>query len=132
MKFCIKDFLSKCDQIHVFCAVLSIGMWGLVMVLVGYGTNDIRLRVWEMVEWMICHSFCKHLHQRLLLPAIQHSKCWWVLFYLLMLWRSRERLKQSHSKQNALAHWALDTTWIGWMVVVGESVFSGGCRDGCM
>ena len=41
------------------------------MVLVGYGTNDDRLRVWEMVEWMICHSYRKHVHQKLLLPAIE-------------------------------------------------------------
>ena len=26
-------------------------MWVLVMVLVGYGSNDKRLRVWEKVDW---------------------------------------------------------------------------------
>ena len=45
------------------------GMWVLVMVLVGYGSNDNRLRLWEKVDWMFYHSHCKHLHQRLL-PAI--------------------------------------------------------------
>ena len=38
-------------------------------VLVGYGSNDNRLRAWVKVGWMVCHSDRKHLHQRLL-PAI--------------------------------------------------------------
>ena len=41
-------------------------MWGLVMVLVGYGSNDYRLKVWQNVDWMICHSNCKHFYSRLL------------------------------------------------------------------
>ena len=40
------------------------GIWVLLMVLVGYGSNDNRLRVWEKVDWIICHSDCKHLYQR--------------------------------------------------------------------
>ena len=40
------------------------------MVLVGYGINDNRLRVKENMDWMVFHSDCKHLHQRLL--AIGH------------------------------------------------------------
>ena len=38
----------------------------LVMVLVGYGTNDNRLRVKENVDWMGFHSDCNHLQERLL------------------------------------------------------------------
>ena len=34
------------------------------MVLVGYGSNDNKIRVGEKVNWIICHSDCKHLHQR--------------------------------------------------------------------
>lgn len=48
--------------------VVSRDMWGLVMVSVGHGNNDSRLRVGERVEWMYCHSIHKHLHQ--LLPTI--------------------------------------------------------------
>ena len=45
-----------------------------VMVLLGYASIDNRLRVWEKVEWMVCHSDYKPLHQRVL-PAIhQFSK----------------------------------------------------------
>ena len=47
--------------------VVSIGF--IIMVLVGYGSNDNRLRIWERVEWMVCHSDRKHLYQRPL-PAI--------------------------------------------------------------
>ena len=39
------------------------------MVLVGYGSNDNKLRLWKKVDWMVFHSVCKHLHQRLL-PAV--------------------------------------------------------------
>ena len=41
------------------------GMWVLVMVLVGYGDNDNRLKIWGKVDWMVCHSDQKHPHQRL-------------------------------------------------------------------
>ena len=39
------------------------------VMIIGYGSNDNRVRIWERVEWMICHSDYKYLHQRLL-PAI--------------------------------------------------------------
>ena len=41
------------------------------MLLVGYGSNDYMLRVWEKVKWIVFHSDCEHLNQRLP-PAIQH------------------------------------------------------------
>ena len=50
------------------------GMLGLLMVLVGFGSNDNRLRVWERVEWMVCHSYSKHLHQRPLSAICQYSE----------------------------------------------------------
>ena len=46
----------------------------LVMALVGYGSNDNRLNVWEKVKWMFCHSNCKYLHQRLVLAVHQFSE----------------------------------------------------------
>ena len=39
------------------------------MLLVGYGSNDNRLRVGEMLDWIVCCFNYKQLHQRLL-PAI--------------------------------------------------------------
>ena len=39
------------------------------MVLVGYGSNGNKLRLWKKVDWMVFHSVCKYLHQRLL-PAM--------------------------------------------------------------
>ena len=45
------------------------GIWVLGMVLVGYGSNDNRLRVWEKVDWMVYHSDCRYLHQGLLPPT---------------------------------------------------------------
>ena len=38
----------------------------LVMVLVGYGINDNRLRIKKMVDFMVFYCDCKHCHQRLL------------------------------------------------------------------
>ena len=46
----------------------------IVMVLLEYGTNDNIMRVWEKVNWMICHSDCKYLHQRILLGIHQFSE----------------------------------------------------------
>ena len=44
-------------------------------VLVGYGSNDNRLRVWKKaVDCMVFHSDCKHLHQRLLPEIHQFSE----------------------------------------------------------
>ena len=34
--------------------LVSRGMWGLMMALVGYGSNDIKLKVEEKVEVMLC------------------------------------------------------------------------------
>ena len=39
------------------------------MVLLGYGSNDNKLRVRDKVDWIFSHFNYKHLHQRLL-PAI--------------------------------------------------------------
>ena len=44
--------------------LVSRAILGLVMVLVGYESNDKRLRVWERVEWMVSYSYCKHLHDK--------------------------------------------------------------------
>ena len=53
------------------------GMWVLVMGLVGYGSNNNSLRAWEKVDWMACHSYWKHLHQRLLPVIHQFSEPGW-------------------------------------------------------
>ena len=42
------------------------GMSVLVMVLIGHGINDNRLRVREKMEFMAFHFDSKHLHQRML------------------------------------------------------------------
>ena len=34
-------------------------MWVFVMALVGYGSNDKRLRVWEKVDWMDANIFIR-------------------------------------------------------------------------
>ena len=49
------------------------GMWFLVIVSVGYGSNN-RLSGWERVVWMICHSNHKYLQQRLLPTIHQFSE----------------------------------------------------------
>ena len=41
----------------------------LVMVLLGCGSDENKLRLWKKVNWMVFHSVCKYLHQRLL-PAM--------------------------------------------------------------
>ena len=47
----LEGSISSCDGVN--------GVW----------KNDYRLRVWVKVKWIVFHSDCKHLHQRLP-PAI--------------------------------------------------------------
>ena len=42
-----------------------------MIVLVGYGSNNNRLRIYENVDWMLCHSDLKHLPERVLLAIHQ-------------------------------------------------------------
>ena len=46
------------------------------MILVGYGSNDNRLTVWQRMEWVVCHSYHKHfLSEATIVPAIhQYSE----------------------------------------------------------
>lgn len=46
--------------------VVSRGMLGLLMSLVGCGSNDNRLQVGKRMEWMVCLSAHKHLDLKLL------------------------------------------------------------------
>ena len=52
----------------------SRGIWDLVIVLVGYGSNNNRLRVCEKVDWTPCHSDHQFLPQRVLFAI----KIFWV------------------------------------------------------
>ena len=54
--------------------MVSRGMWGLVIVLVGYGSNSNRLKIYEKVYWMVSHSDFKHLLQGALLAIHQFSE----------------------------------------------------------
>ena len=42
-----------------------------MIVLVGYGSNNNELRVYEKVDWLVCHSGLKHIPQRVLLAIHQ-------------------------------------------------------------
>ena len=42
-----------------------------MIVSVGYGSNNKSLRVYEKVDWLVCHSDLKHLPQRVLLAIHQ-------------------------------------------------------------
>ena len=53
--------------------LISTGMRGLLMVLVGYGSNNNRLRVLERMKWIVCHSDRKYPRQ-LLLAVYQISE----------------------------------------------------------
>lgn len=66
------------------------GMWSLLMVLVGHGSNN-RLRVWERVKWTVCYSNHKHLHERLKFSETGEirNQWLWMLFTLPTLWWSR-------------------------------------------
>ena len=46
--------------------LVSRDMLGLLMSLVGCGSNDNRLQVGERMEWMVCLSAHKHLDLKLL------------------------------------------------------------------
>ena len=52
------------------------GILVLVLELVGYGSNENRLSVLVKVNWMVFHSFWKHLHQREVLEIHQFSEPW--------------------------------------------------------
>ena len=49
-------------------------MWDLVIVLVGYGSNKNRLRLYENVDWTVCHSDPEFLPQRVLIAIKQFSE----------------------------------------------------------
>ena len=58
-------------KIAIIKQLVSRGTGGLVIILVGYGSNNNRLRVYEKVHWLLCHSDLKHLPQRVLLAMHQ-------------------------------------------------------------
>ena len=58
-------------KIAIIKQLISRGTRGIVIVLVGYGSNNNRLRVYEKVDWLLCHSDLKHLSQRVLLVIHQ-------------------------------------------------------------
>ena len=49
-------------------------MWDLVIVLVGYGSNNNKLRVYENVDWTACSSGHKFLSQIALFAIKQFSE----------------------------------------------------------
>ena len=53
---------------------VSSGMWGLVIALVLYGSNNCGLRVYEMMDCTVCHSDLNHFPQRVLLAIHQFSE----------------------------------------------------------
>ena len=67
------------------------------MVLVGYGSNGNRLRVWEKVDWMVFHSNRKDLPQRLL--PVMHS--------VIPVYTKRREIKKVSFSQ---AHWFLNAS----------------------
>ena len=38
-----------------------------MIILIGYGSNNNRLRIYEKMDWMVSHSDLMHLPQRILL-----------------------------------------------------------------
>lgn len=110
--------------------------------LVGYWSNGSRLKMWE-VEWVLCHSDCKHLRQRLLAEINLYQFCeserygtsdceCWALLSLLMLRKSTVRWQPFHFSQDSDAGWVIETALIDWMAEVGGRTFGGNCTDGCM
>ena len=100
--------------------MLSLGwkylrMWVLTVVLLGYESNSNRLRVWEKVDWMACHT-CNTPIFRVWATKNQWL---WALFSLSILWRRMERSKKCKPSDSP-APWSLDTTWNGEMVEVGK------------
>ena len=54
--------------------LVSKEMWDLVIVLVGYGSNNNKLRVYENVDWTACSSGHKFLSQIALFATKQFSE----------------------------------------------------------
>ena len=117
------------------------GIWVLLIWLVGYWSHGNRLTMWG-AEWVLCHSDCKHLRQRLLaeinltnfvsLSDMEPVTERCALLSLLMLWKSTVRWQPFHFSQDSHAGWAIETALIDWMAEVGGRTFGGNCRDGCM
>ena len=54
--------------------LVSREMWELVIVLVGYGSNNNKLIVYDKVDWTACYSGHKFLSQRALFAIKQFSE----------------------------------------------------------
>ena len=50
---------------------VSRGMWDSVIMLVGYGSHKIRLRIYENVDWTVFHSVYKFFPQTVLFAMKQ-------------------------------------------------------------
>ena len=51
--------------------LVSRRMWDLVIILAGYGSNNIRLRVYENVDWTVFHSDDNFFLQKVLFAIKQ-------------------------------------------------------------
>ena len=93
-------------------------MWVLVMVLVGYGSNGSRLRIWEggwdglPFQLQTFSSETTTCNTPILWDWAIRNKLLWALFTLSILWGRRERLKHGYSSQDSIATWPLDGAWI--------------------
>ena len=85
------------------------------MVLVGHKNDNNRLKVRKKMDWMVWHSGCKYLPQRLL--AIRKSVIVSPVFPFYTLRKKRETETvsvkiASHSSQDSLLHWSIDAALI--------------------
>ena len=62
-------------KIAVGNQLVSRGIWFLVVILLGCESNDDNLGAWKrVIDWIVCHSDYKSLHQGLLSVIHQFSE----------------------------------------------------------
>ena len=88
-------------------------MWVLVMVLVGYKSDDDGLRVWEKLyglpfELQISPPETTTCNTPIFGVWGIRNQWLWVLRSMFILWGRRERLKQCRSAQDFIAPSSLD------------------------
>ena len=104
-------------------------MWVLAVVLVEYGINENRLRVWEKVDWMVCHTCNISIFW---VWAIQNQWLWVSSAMTVHTLRKKKRLKVSVPVLTILPNSLVPWRSLNWQnVLVRDNIFGVDCGDGC-
>ena len=103
--------------------LVSMEMWVLVILLVGYGSNDKKVEdmrsfrldnlPFRSTSWRTCNT-------PIFWAWAVRNQSLWSQLWMSILWGRRERLNQCRSSKDSLAPWSLDATWIVQMADSGK------------